>query len=98
MPGYLYFARYWPTCIAIVCKPGYDVMNFEVNLIFLIKLFFLSDINILRTERAFKMKKKAFFFIFVGLSIKQIAQIFLECGSLSLNYNIYLIKKFKNLY
>ena len=30
-------------CIAIVCKPGCDVMNFEVNLIFLIKPFFLHD-------------------------------------------------------
>ena len=30
-------------CIAIVCKPGCDVMNFEVTLIFLIKPFFLHD-------------------------------------------------------
>ena len=30
-------------CIAIVCKPGCDVRNFEVNLIFLIKPFFLHD-------------------------------------------------------
>ena len=29
-------------CIAIVCLPGSDVMNFEVNLIFLIKPFFLD--------------------------------------------------------
>ena len=29
--------------IIIVCKPGCDVMNFEVNLIFLIKSFFLHD-------------------------------------------------------
>ena len=36
--------------IAIVYKPGYDVMNFEVNLIFLINPF------ILKTKRAFKMK------------------------------------------
>ena len=28
-------------CIAIVGKPGCDVMNFEVNLIFLIKPFLL---------------------------------------------------------
>ena len=28
-------------CIAIVCKPGYDVMNFEAKLIFLIISFFL---------------------------------------------------------
>ena len=30
-------------CIVIVCKPGCDVMNFEVNFIFLIKPFFLHD-------------------------------------------------------
>ena len=30
-------------CITIVCKPGCDVMNFEVNLIFLIKPFFPYD-------------------------------------------------------
>ena len=30
-------------CIAIVCKPGSDVMNFEVNLIFLKKPLFLHD-------------------------------------------------------
>ena len=42
LPGFLYFVRYvGNTCIAIVCKPGCDGMNFEVNLIFLIKPFFL---------------------------------------------------------
>ena len=30
-------------CTAIICKPGCDVMNFEVNFIFLIKPFFLRD-------------------------------------------------------
>ena len=30
-------------CIASVCKQGCDVMNFKVNLIFLIKSFFLYD-------------------------------------------------------
>ena len=30
-------------CIGIVCKPGFDVMSFEVNLIFLNKLFFLDN-------------------------------------------------------
>ena len=33
-------------CIALVCKPGCDVMNFEVNLIFLIKPFFLYVQNV----------------------------------------------------
>ena len=26
-------------CIAIVCEPGYDVINFEINLIFLVTSF-----------------------------------------------------------
>ena len=30
-------------CIAIVCEPGCHVINFEVNLIFLIKPLFLHD-------------------------------------------------------
>ena len=30
-------------CMIIVCKPGFDAMNFEVNLIFLIKPFILYD-------------------------------------------------------
>ena len=30
-------------CTAIICKPGCDIMNFDVNLIFLIKPFFLLD-------------------------------------------------------
>ena len=33
-------------CIAIVCEPGCEVMNFEVNLIFLIKPFFLRDLKV----------------------------------------------------
>ena len=50
-------------CIAIVCKTGYDVMNFELNLIFLIKPIFLHEQNIrdknfkiLKKKEAFKMK------------------------------------------
>ena len=33
-------------CVAIVCKPGFDVMNFEVKFIFLIKPFFLNDLKV----------------------------------------------------
>ena len=32
-------------CIALVSEPGYGVMNFEINLIFLIKLFFYMTNN-----------------------------------------------------
>ena len=49
-------------CIAIVCKPGCNVMNVEVKLKYLEK------------EKSFK----AFSIIFTGLSIKEITQIFLE--------------------
>ena len=34
-------------CIGIAFKPGWDVMNFEVNLIFLIKHSFLHDQKVL---------------------------------------------------
>ena len=71
-------------CITIVFKPGCDIINFEVNLIFLIKPFFLHDRKVLRTERPFKMKQKAFFIIFKGLSIKQITQFFLDGESQTL--------------
>ena len=30
-------------CIAFFCYPGCDVLNFEINLIFLIEPFFLHD-------------------------------------------------------
>ena len=46
-------------CIGIVSYPGYDVMNFEINLNFLMKPFFLHDkkviqkLKILRTKSAF---------------------------------------------
>ena len=51
-------------CIAIVCFPRFDVRNLEIELIFLIKsLFYMNKesrqiLNILRTKRAFKMKKE----------------------------------------
>ena len=37
-----------------------------------------KNLNILRTNRVFKMKLKVFFIIFEGLSLKQIKKIFLE--------------------
>ena len=47
--------------IVIVCKSGCDVINFDINIIFLIKQFFLHDqkvkdknLNILTTKGAFK--------------------------------------------
>ena len=53
--------------IAIVCKPGCDIINLEINLIFLIKSFFSAwpksqdkNLNILRTKTAIKIKKNIF--------------------------------------
>ena len=54
-------------CIAIVSFPGSDVINFEINHIFLIKPFFYMAK--IRTKRALKVKWKAFFIIFKGLSV-----------------------------
>ena len=68
LSGCLYFVRYWVICVVIVCYPGCDVINFEINLIFLIKSFFLHDqssknSNILRTKRDFKPKKSIHHFL-----------------------------------
>ena len=62
-------------CIEIVCFPGCDVINFEINLVSLMYRFSTrlksqdKNVNILRTKRAFKGKQKAFFLIFKGLSV-----------------------------
>ena len=46
------------TCTAIVCKPSCHVMNFEVNLVFLIKSFFLHDQNVMtKTEISWEQKE-----------------------------------------
>ena len=39
-----------------VCFPGFDVINFEINLIFLIKHDQKVKIKIFRTNRDFKVK------------------------------------------
>ena len=49
MPSYVYLLRYCVLqllgnlCIAIAWEPGCDVMDFEINLNFLIEPFFLHD-------------------------------------------------------
>ena len=49
-------------CIVIIYFPDWDVINFEINLIFLIKTFFCmaksqdKKLNILIAKRAFKLK------------------------------------------
>ena len=42
-------------CIAIICFPGCDVVNFEINLIFLIKIFFYMT---KKSKQKFKYLKK----------------------------------------
>ena len=64
-------------CFAIVFSPGSDKINFETNLIFLAKLFFLrpksqnKKINIFRMKRAFKVKKMHFLSFLKGFQIEQ---------------------------
>ena len=59
--------RYWSyKCIAIICFPSYDVINFEINFIFLIKPFFYmtknQDKNLISWEQKelLKWNKKHF--------------------------------------
>ena len=43
--------------VAVICKPGYDVMYFEINLIFLIKSFFLHDQKVVtKTKTSWEQK------------------------------------------
>ena len=57
-------------CIAIVCFPGCDVMNFEIILIFLIKPFFYMTkksrlkFKYLENEKSFKGEIKSIFHYF----------------------------------
>ena len=46
--------------IIIVCQPGYDVINFEINLIFLVKPFFLHD-QIVKTKIKYLVNEKRSF-------------------------------------
>ena len=64
-------------CVAIVCKPGYDVINFELNLTFLIKSFLYMTkksrhkFKYLEKGKRFQgeIKKKIFFLVFKGFSV-----------------------------
>ena len=39
----LFFLRYRAICVASVCFPGCDIINFEIKLISLLKLFFYMN-------------------------------------------------------
>ena len=55
-------------CVAIVCLPGWDVNNFEVDLTFPTKSFFYmaktsrQKFKYLENEKSFKGERKSFFF------------------------------------
>ena len=59
------FLKYWTrytVCIAVLSFPGFDIVNFETNLIFLIQPFFYMTTNsrpkfkFLENEKRSKMK------------------------------------------
>ena len=67
--------------IVIICWSSCDVIILRFTLPFWSSRFLYVTkksrqiLNILRTKRAFKVKRKVFFIIFKGLSLKQIRQI-----------------------
>ena len=59
-------------CIAIVFYPGCDVLDFDLSNQTIFSTKPKSEdknLNILTNKRAFKVKRKAFFIIFKGLSV-----------------------------
>ena len=48
-------------CIAVICFTVYDVINFETNLSFFIKLFFYIDRN--KSRQKFKYVKNEAFMV-----------------------------------
>ena len=68
-------------CIVIVCWPGSDVINFEINLIFLFKPFFLHGLKVRRELSRWNKKH------FKGLSLMQI-NIFFAGESPTLMHNV----------
>ena len=70
-------------CIVITCCPVYDVINFEINLNFFIKPFSLWS---KKSEKNGRIKLKAFFIIFKGLSQKQMKTKILEGDSPTLKH------------
>ena len=74
----LLFEVFGNMCIAIVCSPDCDTINFQINLCFKSSRFSTwpkiqdKNLNIFRRKRYSKMKSKAFFIIFKGLSVAKI--------------------------
>ena len=60
LPGCLYFLLEIldNMFIAAVCYPGCDVMGFEINLIFLVKPFFLHDQKVMTKALIYRERKE----------------------------------------
>ena len=64
-------------CVGFVCQLASEVINFETNLIFLIKPFFYTTkksrqkVKYIDNEKRFYDEIKNIFFIFKRLSLKQ---------------------------
>ena len=64
---YFYFLRYWAMCLVNFCFPFCDVMNSEINFIFLIKpLFYMTKnlrqkIKCLENEKSFYSEIRSIF-------------------------------------
>ena len=70
--------------IVIICFSVCNIINFEINLSFLIKPFSYKTkkseqkLKYLQKKKTFKVRWKVFFIIFKGLSFKQIKPLFLK--------------------
>ena len=82
-------------CTAIVCFPHCDVINFEINLIFLTKQFSTwtktpdKNLNIMTTKRAFKLKWKNFQYFWRALSCQKFSHTWWDVFTLNFK-QIYL--------
>ena len=67
----LYFLRYWVICIVIICFACDDIINFEINLKFLIKPFsyMTKKVRNLKTRKIFLGEIKS---IFKGFQLPEI--------------------------
>ena len=83
-------------CFVIIYFPLDDVINFDMSVfqrdqktLNLNLNFKVKNLNFLRTKRTLKMKSKAVFIIFKGLSLKPMKPTFLEGGSQCLMFHMY---------
>ena len=82
MSDCFYFLRYWAICsLQMFCYPGCEVKNFEINLIFLIKLLFCltkksrEKVKYFEKEKSFlKWNKKHFSSILKSIQLLKLSQ------------------------